>query len=81
MQKSVQISSELLVQLCKWHLGGCRTPELEHSIVTALQDKLDATVRRELYATMHDASVTPQEREKARQAYLDDKGIPEDYRW
>lgn len=80
--KSVQISEVLMIELCKWHLcDGCQTPERAEYIRKGLQDKLDAAVRRDLYATMHDSSKTPQEREEARMRYLDDKGIPESFRW
>jgi Arc/MetJ family transcription regulator len=80
--KQIQIPEALLIELCKWHLcDGCQTSERAEYICKALRDKLDAAARRNLYSTMHDASKSSQDREKARQRYLDDKGIPESFRW
>jgi hypothetical protein len=45
-----------------------------------MQEKLDAMVKRELYTTYKTAG-TLEEREKARQEYLEKVGIPKDFRW
>ena len=45
-----------------------------------LEQKLDAMVRHELYAKYKTAS-TAEEREQARQAYLDKRGVFPDFRW
>lgn len=37
-------------------------------------------VRHELYAK-YKTALTPEEREEARQRYLDERGIPQSYRW
>ena len=37
-------------------------------------------VRHELYAK-YKTALTPEEREVARQHYLDERGIPQSYRW
>ena len=79
--KQIQIPEALFIELCKWHLCDGQTSERAEYICKALRDKLDAAVRRNLYTTMHDSSKTPQEREEARKRYLDDKGIPESFRW
>ena len=68
--KSVQISEQLVIELCKWFLCGERTPEREALIVKGLQDKVDAATRRSLYKTTHDASKSAQERTEAFKAYL-----------
>ena len=45
-----------------------------------LEKKLDAMVLRELYRKAKTAP-TETEREKARQEYLDRRGIPDSFRW
>lgn len=49
--KNVQISTELFLDLCRYHLGGenLRTAEIEHRIQQGLQIKLDAAKRRSDY--------------------------------
>lgn len=45
-----------------------------------LTNKLDKMITRDLYTRAHTAP-TEDERERARAAYLDKKGIPDSYRW
>ena len=45
-----------------------------------LEKKLDAMVLRELYGKFKSAP-TETEREKARQEYLDRRGMPDSFRW
>ena len=45
-----------------------------------MQEKLEAMVKRELY-TRYKTAGTPEEREKARQEYLEKVGMPENFRW
>lgn len=78
---SVQISEELFMDLCRVVLGGVDDPETVFRASRGLHDKLDRMVARELYSTMHDPSKSPQERERARQDYLDARGIPTSFRW
>ena len=79
--KTVQISEELFMDLCRVILGGVDDPETVSRTSRGLNDKLDRIVARGLYSTMHDPSVSPQERERARQDYLDARGIPTSFRW
>ena len=51
-------------------------PEIEK----ALMEKLDSMVKRQLYTTFKTAP-TVEEREKARQEYLDKSGMHKDFRW
>lgn len=51
-------------------------PEIEK----ALMEKLDSMVKRQLYTTFKTAP-TEEEREKARQEYLDKCRMHEDFRW
>lgn len=80
MMANVQIDEGLLVSLMQWHLLGLRDPEREQRIREGLQAKLDAITRRRLYAESRTAP-TPEERERARLAYLDAVGINDDFRW
>ena len=79
--KTVQISEELFMDLCRVILGGVDDPETVSRTSRGLNDKLDRIVARGLYSTMHDPLKSPQEREKARQDYLDSRGIPNSFRW
>lgn len=81
MSKTVQIPEDLFLDLCKYHLGEVSSEESEERIKRGLQDKLDRIVAHKLYETMHDTSKSHQERETARQDYLDARGIPSSFRW
>lgn len=77
-KKNVTIPEELFVDLVKYFLADIRLDE--DRIRFGLQAKLEAMVKRELY-TKYKTAGTPEEREKARQEYLEKEGIPEDFRW
>lgn len=80
--KTVQIPEALLLELCKYHLcDGLQTPERSAAIQSALREKMQSMEARDLYSIMRDPSKSLQEREEARQAYLDARGIPPSYRW
>ena len=68
MQKNVQISYELFIDLIKFQIR------------MDLKRKLNTMCARELY-TKYKTAGTDAEREEARQKYLDSRGIPEDFRW
>ena len=76
--KQVQIPQELFVQLIRYHL--MEDDGYMDEIRIGLEKKLDAMVLRELYGKAKIAP-TETEREKARQEYLDRRGIPESFRW
>ena len=76
--KSVQIPYELFFQLLQYFLMD--NYDGEEKIRLGLEKKLDALVLRELYGKSKTA-LTEEEREKARQEYLDRRGIPENFRW
>ena len=77
-KSQVQISKDLLLALFQYHLAGNEEylPEIEK----ALMEKLDSMVKRQLYTTFKTAP-TEEEREKARQEYLDKCGMHKDFRW
>lgn len=54
--------------------------EYEDDIKSELEKKLNLMVMREYYTTYKTAP-TEKEREKARKKYLDEKGVPESFRW
>ena len=76
--KQVQISQELFVQLIHYHL--MEDSSHEDEIRIGLEKKLDAMVLREVYGKSKTA-LTEEEREKARQEYLDRRGISDSFRW
>ena len=76
--KQVQIPQELFVQLIRYHL--MEDDSYIEEIKIGLEKKVDAMVLRELYGKAKIAP-TETEREKARQEYLDRRGIPESFRW
>ncbi len=76
--KQVQIPQELFVQLIRYHL--MEDDSYIDEIKIGLEKKLDAMALRELYGKVKTAP-TEAEREKARQEYLDRRGIPDSFRW
>lgn len=54
--------------------------EFEDEIKNELERKLNSLVMREYY-TAYKIAPTEQEREEARKKYLDEKGVPESFRW
>lgn len=76
--KTVQIPYELFGELLRYHLleDDCCAEEIRQG----LEQKLDSLVRHELYKKYKTAP-TQEEREKARQEYLDRRGILDSFRW
>ena len=78
--KQVQIPQEVFLDICKLLLCNCWEEDRVERVKRALEGKLDALARRETYSTYKTAE-SPQEREKARQRYLDMVGMKESWRW
>lgn len=76
--KNVQISKELFLALLHYHLDG--EGEYADEIAQGLEQKLEAMLRRDLYAK-YKTALTEEEREIARREYLDWRGVPESFRW
>ena len=76
--KNVQISEELFVALLKYHL--VVIDDVLPQIKKGLEEKLEAMVRRDLY-TKYKSAPTEEEREKARQEYLEKVGMHRSFRW
>ena len=76
--KNVQIPYELFVDLVLYHLNG--EDDFDEEIRQGLEQKLDAMLNRQLYS-QYKAAPTEEQREQARQEYLDRRGVPQSYRW
>ena len=79
-EKSIQIPQTLFVDLVQYFEFDGDTQERHDRIVKALDDKMDRYLEHELY-TKYKTAPTEEQKEKARQEYLEQKGIPKDYRW
>lgn len=77
-EKQVSIPISLFMDLVKYHCIDCEVDEA--LIKKGLTDKLDAIAKRELY-TLYKTASTQEEKEKARQQYLERAGIHADFRW
>lgn len=76
--KSVQIPYELFVDLVLYHLND--EDDFQDDIRQGLSQKLDAMLNRQLYS-QYKTAPTEEQREQARQEYLDRRGVPQSYRW
>ena len=57
--KTIQIPEELFLDLCKYHLGGVSSEEMEDQIRIGLQDKLDRMVKRQQYTESLKSKTAP----------------------
>ncbi|MCD8321813.1 MAG: complexin-2 [Oscillospiraceae bacterium] len=76
--KNVQIPYELFVDLVLFHLKG--EDDVDNEIQQGLERKLDAMLNRQLYS-QYKTAPTEEQRERARQEYLDRRGVPQSFRW
>ena len=76
--KNVQISEELFFALLKYHL--MEMDDVLPQIKKGLEEKIEAMLRRDLY-TKYKTAPTEEEREKARQEYLEKVGMHRSFRW
>jgi len=81
---NIQIPESLFYDILRYYLiasKGEEVPEeLDKRVFNGLSDKVQKIADRELY-TFYKTAPTEEEKEKARQEYLDRKGIPESFRW
>lgn len=80
MAKNVQISQELFFDLVRYFVLDDTSETRLKAISDALEVKIDNMVKHELYTASKTAE-TPEEREKARQQYLDKIGMRDSFRW
>lgn len=78
--KHVKIDFKTFLALVRYFVLDERTEELYGQIKQVLEDKVDSLARHELY-TQSKTAETEQEREQARQKYLDAAGIHRDFRY
>lgn len=76
--KNIQIPEELFIALMKFHMLDME--EVQPEIKKGLMDKMDSITMRLLYSQYKNAP-TEDERKKARQEYLDKRGVPDSFRW
>ena len=76
--KSVQIPYDLFIDLAMYLLRG--EDDFEVEIRQGLEKTLDAMLNRQLYS-QYKTAPNEEEREQARQEYLDRRGVPQSYRW
>lgn len=76
--KNVQIPYDLFWALLQHHL--MMEDGYEEEICNGLEQKLDAMVNRQLYS-QYKTAPTEEQRERARQEYLDRRGVLESFRW
>ena len=76
--KNIQIPPELFMKLLRYHL--LDDDSCTEDVKKGLEQKMNTMVERELY-TKSKTAPTEEEREKARQEYLDTRGIQADFRW
>ena len=77
---TVQIPQDLFMDLLRYHVAEISDPEIAARIRRGLMEKVDAIARRKWYTDSKTAP-TAEERERARQRYLDEVGVPPDFRW
>lgn len=81
---NIQIPESLFYDILRYYLitsEGEEIPEeLDKRVFDGLSDKVKKIADREIY-TIYKTAPTEEEKEKARQKYLDSKGIPESFRW
>lgn len=81
MQKNIQIPMDLFLQLVRYHYLNDTDPELPVTIKKGIEDKLEAIIRHQIYSDSKNKAISPEEREKARQRYLDRVGVRDSFRW
>lgn len=73
--KQVMIPEDLFLAIYKYHVLEQKDPALAEKIRAGVDAKGDAIYRRILYTEYKQGD------EDARRKYLDEKGVPEEYRW
>ena len=75
----VQIDEDLFLDLLRFFGDDCSDVHLQESINAALSDKVDKLIARKLFSEYKQAP-TPEQREEARQRYLDHAQISPAFR-
>ena len=86
IMKKIQIKQDLFIKLIQYFHSdeiGYDNEEifdLHREIKSELQKKMDKISMRSYY-TKYKTAETEQQREAARKKYLDERGVPENFRW
>lgn len=77
-EKQIQMPESWFLAVCRYVAGN----ESDYETVRqGIMDKFKRNAEHDLYTIMHNPDKTLEEKENARQAYLESKGIPEAFRW
>lgn len=79
MAKTIQIDFRAFLELYRLIVLEDTSADYKY-IKQSLEDKFQKMLNHDLYSTYKTAK-TEEERERARQEYLDSVGIPKDFRW
>lgn len=80
-EKSVTVPEDLFWLMAAYVLeDSVRTPENHETIVKGIKAKLDRITEHKLY-TKYKTAPTEEQREEARNEYLERKGIHSSFRW
>lgn len=80
-EKQIQVSEKLFTQMCAYILmPEYNTEEKYKDIEKGIYAKIDRMQEHDLY-TKYKTAPTDEQKEKARQEYLDKKGIHPSFRW
>lgn len=77
-EKQIQMPESWLIAVHRYMHGDESQRDL---IIKGIENKVKRMMEHDLYSIMHDQSKTDEERDQARQSYLNSKGIPADFRW
>lgn len=81
MPKNYQIPAELFLKLIHYFLQGETDQDTFDEISDMLNQKCDQIIKRNYYSAQYDETLTPAQREQARQKYLDMIGMHKDFRY
>ena len=80
MSKKIQISQEFFIMLYRYFQLRNHSDELYDQINAAIDEKFEKLINHDLY-TKSKIAPTPEEKEQARQEYLDRVGISKNFRY
>lgn len=78
MSKKIQIDAELFFAIYDYFCGSGSDVEY---IRSALEQKQQRLKEHALYSVSKNTKLSEEVREVARKSYLDEKGVPDDFRW
>lgn len=79
-EKSIQIPEKLFFELLRYFVMDSDDQTLRDSIKQGLINKIERSIDHDLY-TKYKTAPTAEQRDAARQEYLERRGIPASFRW